>query len=58
MRVYSVGIWKILVVVEDGLKLGGEKGEDLVLSYFYFEGDIDDNFDGGKTVSGIKYGKI
>ena len=50
-------VLKNVVVVEDGLKLGGEKVADIVSSYFSFEGDIDDNFEGVKTVSGIKYGK-
>ena len=46
-----------VVVVEYGLKLGGEKVADIVSSYFSFEGDIDDNFEGVKTVSGMKKGK-
>ena len=48
---------KNVVVVEYGLKLRGEKGEQLVSSYSYFGGETDDKFKGGKTVSGIKYGK-
>ena len=34
---------KNVVVVQDGIKLGGEKGIYLVSSYSYFECDIDDN---------------
>ena len=48
---------KNVVVVEDGIKLGGEKIEDLVSSYSSFGGDIVDNFEEKNTVSGIKYGK-
>ena len=48
---------KNVVVVEDGLKLGGEDLAELVSSDIYFEGEIGDKFEGKKTVSGIKYGK-
>ena len=37
---------KNVVVVEYGIKLGGEKGVELVSSYSYFEDTIDGNFEG------------
>ena len=46
-----------VVVVEYGLKIGGEKGEYIVSSNIFFEGDIDENVEGGKTVSGRQYGE-
>ena len=47
-----------VVLVEYGLKLGCEEGKELVSLDSPFEGEIYDNFEGGNTVSGIKYGKI
>ena len=47
---------KNLVVVEDGIKLGGEEGAEMVSSYRYFEGDIDENIEGKRTMSGIQDG--
>ena len=47
---------KNVVVVEYGLKLGGDKGSDLMYLYSSFEGSVDDNIEGKKTVFGIKYG--
>ena len=46
-----------VVVVEYGIKLGGEKGEELVFSESYFKCDIDDNFQGKSNVYGINDGK-
>ena len=48
---------KNIVVVDYGIKLGGEKGAELVSSDSYFGGYIDDNFEEDNTVYGIKYGK-
>ena len=45
-------------VVEDGLKLGGEEGEDLVPPDIPFADDIDENIEGERTVSGREYGMI
>ena len=39
-------VMKNVAVVEDGLKIGGEKGEKLVSSDSYFEGGIGDKFEG------------
>ena len=39
-------VLKNVVVVEDGIKLGGEKGAELVYSYSSFEGDIDYKLEG------------
>ena len=47
-----------VVLVEDGLKLVGDKGAELLSLGVPFEGYIGDNFEGEKTVSGIKYVKI
>ena len=47
-----------VVVVEYGLKLGGEKVADIVSSCSLFESDIDDKSEGVNTVSGIKNNKI
>ena len=44
------------VIVEYGLKLGGDKVEDIVYSRIYFEGGIDEKLEGGGTVSGINNG--
>ena len=51
------GSGKNVVVVEDGLKLGGEYGEELVSSQSSLECYINNNFEEEMTVSGIKYGK-
>ena len=43
---YAVEFWKNLVVVEYGLKIGGEEGEEIVSSDISFEGNIDGNVEG------------
>ena len=43
-----------VVVVEDGLKTGGEEVADLVSSYSSFECEIGNNIELKSTVSGIK----
>ena len=47
-------VMKILVLFEDGLKLGYEKGAALLSSDSSFEDDIDNKLDGKKIVYGIK----
>ena len=42
---------KNIVVVEDGIKLGGEEIVDIASSDCSFKCDIDDNFEGKRTVS-------
>ena len=46
-----------MVLVEDGFKLWGEKGSELLSSDIYFEGNIDDKLDKKRTVYGINDGK-
>ena len=53
-RIYCRDL-KNIAVVEDEHKLGGEKGADLVSSYIFFEGDIDENLEGKGKVSGTEY---
>ena len=48
---------KNVVVVEDGIKLWGNKVSAVVSSDISFERCIDGSFEGGNTLSGIKYGK-
>ena len=48
---------KNVVVVEDGIKLWGNKVAAFVSSDISFERCIGDSFEGGNTASGIKYGK-
>ena len=48
---------KKIFVVEDGLYLGFEKGEELVCSYRSFESNIYDKLDGEKTESERNDGK-
>ena len=45
-----------IYVVEYGLKLVGEEGEDLVSPDCPFEGDADDNIEVKRTVSRIEVG--
>ena len=45
-----MGFCKNAVVVENGLNIGCEKVSELVCLYSSFVGDIDDNFEGEKTV--------
>ena len=47
---------KNVVILEYGLKLGFEEGSELVSSDNSFKDNIDDNFEGKGTVSGIKEG--
>ena len=49
---------KNVVVFEEGPKIGGDKGVYLVYSNSCLDGDIDDNFEGGKNVSRTKDVKI
>ena len=44
------------VIVEYGLKLGGDKVEDIVSLRISFESGIDEKLEGGYTVSGINNG--
>ena len=50
-------VLKNAAVVEHGLKFYGEEGSELVSSYSSFEVEINDNFEGEWTMSGIKHGK-
>ena len=46
---------KNIVVVEDGLKIGGEEGSGLEYSDSSFEGNINGIFEGKRTMSEIIY---
>ena len=46
---------KNVVVVEGGIKLGGEERKELVSSDTYFHGGTNENIEGESTVYGIKY---
>ena len=45
-----------VVVVEDGINIGGDKVSELVCSYSYFEVNINDEAEEEDFISGIKNG--